>query len=135
MKALFQNPKMALAYVGITMASVALFVGTEDAPGSLQQTVKSFGGGAGTSGEAADRKFGDPPPGKGPAKREEPVVQEIIEFVPDDELIDSAEGFDPNPTEDFSGFNPNPDERPFLSEQDKKKPAEDDGGWATPPEQ
>ena len=57
MKVLFQNPKAALAYVGLTMAGVVLFIGTEDDPGSLQQTVDTFGGGRSASDVAASRKF------------------------------------------------------------------------------
>lgn len=145
MKALFQNPKAALAYVGITLAGVVLFVGTEEDPGSLHQTVNSFTGGKSASDRAAERKFGDPPPGeasdeaigrRSPRSRNESADDEIIEWADDEELIDGAEGFDPTPVDDFGGFDPNPDtERPFLSDQDKKKKSSDDfGGWASEPE-
>lgn len=140
MKALFQNPKAALAYVGITLGAVVLFVGTEDDPGSLHQTVNSFNGGKSASDRAAERKFGEPQRSEAPrdtiggrASRRaiEPSEDEIIEWASDEELIDSASGFDPTPSDTFEGFDPNPEaERGFLSDQDKKKAQDEFGGWA-----
>lgn len=131
MKALFQNPKAALAYVGITIVSVAMFIGTEDSPGSLHKTLSTFNGGKSASDIAAERRFGDPPPDREPAAKE-PAEQVVVEFIPDEELVNDASGFDPDPVDDFSGFDPSPDsERPLLSEQDKKKPADDFGGWGS----
>lgn len=140
MKALFQNPKAALAYVGITLVGVAMFVGTEDSPGSLHQTVETFGGNDGMTSQdrEAQRKFGDPMPdqtigksaksNKPKREREEdlPVV-----FATDEELMDDASGFDPTP-EFFGGFDPNPDdEEGYLSDQDDKDDEQDYGGWAS----
>lgn len=130
MKALFQNPKMALAYVGITLVSVAIFVGTEDSPG----TVGHFGDAMTAQDRAAQRKFGDPPPGSEPAsgdttigrkkpKRDKPDEDAPVTFATDEELMDSAEGFGAKP-EVFRGFDPDSDpEAPFLSDQD------DDGNF------
>ena len=128
MRALFQNPKIALAYAAMILLAVALFIGTDDSPGSLDQTASNFSGAA----KAGDNPhtFGETAPGKKPVRGEQ-KREEVVEFVPDDELVDDAQGFDPTPTDDFSGYNADPNERGYLSDQDKKKPAEDNGGWGS----
>lgn len=127
MKALFQNPKAALAYVGFTLVSVVLFVGTEADPGSLHQTVSTFEGeqsGVGRAANGAGRRFGDPPPGTGMAAQDAgPAPLErndvVVEFASDEELIDPAQGFNPNPSP----------ERPLIS-QDQPEPEDVVGGWS-----
>ncbi|TRD11536.1 hypothetical protein FGU71_06470 [Erythrobacter insulae] len=138
MKALFQNPKAALAYVGITLVSVALFVGTEDDPGTLHKTVETFGDGETAQDRAAGRKFGDLGPEQDtigtPAKRSKPASPEtedvIMRFATDDELIDDAQGFDPTP-EVFGGFDASGEKKDaYLSDQDKGDGEASFGGWA-----
>lgn len=141
MKALFQNPKAALAYVAITMVSVTLFVGTEEDPGTLHQTVETFSDGKTSQDRTAQRKFGDPQPeqtiGK-PSRRSKPkqVADEDapVVFATDEELLDSADGFDPTP-EVFGGFDAKGETgETFLSDQDDRKGEDEFGGWASGPE-
>ncbi|GMN02236.1 hypothetical protein [Erythrobacter sp. MTPC3] len=131
---LFKNPKAALAYVGITLGSVVLFVGTEDDPGSLQQTVDTLGGEESGADQAAERGFGA-------SQRRDRIggisdtqdSDEPVEFVPDEELIDDLSGFDPAPTDVIRGYNPDPNFQTLLSEQEKLK-EQDDGGWGASPD-
>lgn len=131
---LFRNPKAALAYVGITLGSVVLFIGTEDEPGSLQQTVDTLGGEEIAADETAERGFGasrrSDTIGAGSGARES---DEPVEFVPDEELIDDLSGFDPAPTDITRGYSIAPNHEPLLSEQDKLND-QDDGGWASLPD-
>lgn len=133
---LFKNPKAALAYVGITLGSVVLFVGTEEEPGSLQQTVKTLGGDEAGTGSGAKRNFGESQRSDviGAPSRPRKSEEEATEFVPDEDLIDDVSGFDPTPTDITRGFNPNPNQSPYLSEQDRLKAQNDDGGWGTSPD-
>lgn len=123
MKALFKNPKAALAYVGVTMFSVWLFVGTEDDPGSLQQTVETFNNAQSVDREEG-RRFGEGF-SQSPEESEldpawSPESEVTVHFASDEELIDTASGFDPNP----------PTEPPLLSEQDTSQPDDVAGGWS-----
>ncbi|MBV7265819.1 hypothetical protein [Erythrobacter ani] len=132
---LFKNPKAALAYVGITLFSVMLFVGTEDKPGSLKQTVDSVSS-EGPEETAEGRQFGDEVATSGDIlgkARPRSESDGEIEFATDEELIDAAKGFNPAPSYDFSGYNPNPKQQDFLSDQDKIVAQDDDGGWAVSP--
>ena len=139
MRALFKNPKAALAYVVMTLLGVVLFVGTEQSPGSLQHTMETF-----KSDERAARKFGDAIAtesqpaddeqiGRSRASQRDAANEDvIIEFADDEELIDTAQGFDASPTDGVEGFSADTDgERPFLSDQDREAPEderEDDWG-------
>nr|WP_298925007.1 hypothetical protein [uncultured Erythrobacter sp.] len=136
MKALFQNPKAALAYAGITLIGAAMFIGTEDDPGKLHQTVENYGDGASSSDRAAQRKFGDPMPDQTigrQTKRSKPKAEDNppATFATDDELLDDAQGFDPTP-EVSRGTDPSSDGGdPFLSDQDDGDDDADFGGWAS----
>lgn len=123
MKALFKNPKAALAYVGVTMFSVWLFVGTEDDPGSLQQTIETFNG-ARSADRVEGRRFGEgfteslDGTELDPAGQSESEV--TVRFASDEELIDDASGFDPTP----------PTEPPLSSEQGNLSPDDSTVGWS-----
>ncbi len=123
MKTLFKNPKAALAYVGLTLVSVVLFVGTEDDPGSLQRTVGAFDDGQSGSRDA-ERRFGDSvladPTGEGSSSAPTRDDDVIIEFASDEDLIDQAQGYDPTPHV----------EQPLLPDQDKPRSEDLGGGWS-----
>ena len=148
---LFKNPKAALAYAAFVILGVVLFVGTEGSPGSLQQTVDQFSDGKTAQDRAAERKFGDAANAalaesrqtvggrKRPQKKAEEEEESPIGFATDDDLVDGAMGFDPSPESVFDGFDPSPsgdpgDERPRLSDQDKRDAEKQFGGWSVEPE-
>lgn len=130
MNALFKNPKMALAYVGITALGVAFFVGTEDSPGTLHQTVETFEEADGAPSRTAGR--GEPeidrgtPPRRSqpPAQGQQPADSASMEFAADDDLLDLAEGFNPTPLDSYEGFNPTPTQAKDGSWGDGQS-----GGW------
>ncbi|MBD2843433.1 hypothetical protein [Erythrobacter rubeus] len=116
---LFKNPKAALAYVGITLGSVLLFVGTEDDPGSLGQVMKIVDGEGTEEDELRTRR--QVIDGQSGRNRLRPETGFPVEFSSDEDLIDAAEGFDPAPSDDTSGFDPNP-ELPQLSADRNRHP-------------
>lgn len=130
MKALFNNPKMALVYVGITAIGVALFVGTEDNPGTLHQTVETFDDGQGSRAQTAQREKptvdrGAPPSRlQKPAQGQQAADNASMEFATEDDLLDLAEGFTPTPLDTYGGFDPTPSQAKDGSWGDGQS-----GGW------
>lgn len=91
-KGLFQSPKKALLFVGMTMFSVAMLVGPEGDEGALIQAAESL--------DSSQKEFDIPPITERettPARQQRRIAQEEQAWTPDEELIDTAEGFDPTP--------------------------------------
>lgn len=134
------NPKAALAYVAITLVGVWLFVGTEDNPGQLTQAADTFS----DDGGRVDRAFGegvleDEKPAARKARPADKQSNSDLEYVADDELVDDAEGFDPNPWFDDEGEGEVADDggRPYLADQPRPDRGEkpESGGWGAPPDE
>lgn len=91
-KGLFQSPKKALLFVGVTMFGVAILVGPEGDEGALIQAAEGL--------DASAREFEVDPDAQAPSRRPDRQRDrqfEEIAFTPDEELVDTAEGFDPTP--------------------------------------
>lgn len=110
---LFQSPKRAAIFVGMTMFSVAMLVGSEDNEGALVAAangIQQEGAGPSNIPEVHPRDEGS---------REERAFDEDLArpiddaFASEEELIDDASGFDPTPELD-EAF----DTAPALSEAD-----------------
>lgn len=92
-KGLFASPKKAMLFVGMTMFSVLMLVGTEDDEGALIQAASGI--------QDPEAGLEVPPPrdlaGAIPERRSTPDVFSDSGFASDEELIDDAAGFDPTP--------------------------------------
>lgn len=96
-KGLFQNPRKALLFVGATLFSVAMLIGSEDDKGALVQAAATL--------EQQDRRVdGQLPPDFGlerptPAQfdYDEPADVSLAE---DAALVDDTAGFDPTPPDE-----------------------------------
>lgn len=94
---LFQSPKRAAAFVGMTMFSVAMLVGSEDNQGALVTAANGI------------QQEGAEPMDMAAARPRDESIQETQTydedrshsaedaFASDEELIDDASGFDPTP--------------------------------------
>lgn len=91
-KGLFESPKKALLFVGMTMFSVAMLVGTEDEEGALIKAASAIDPG----GQAPDARYMGNTPSQDRADPYRDDAPPTV-FASDEELIDSAEGFDPTP--------------------------------------
>lgn len=94
---MFKGPKGALIFMGMTLLSVIILVGTEDDEGALvtaadelSQDREQFE--AATSNQAPETNRELPPARSVPG----PTI-EMDEFVAEDEFIDDTTGFDPSP--------------------------------------
>ncbi|TNE58734.1 MAG: hypothetical protein EP341_02900 [Sphingomonadales bacterium] len=89
-KGLLQSPKRALIFMAGTMVSVAVLIGPEGDEGALVQATSSI--------QESNRDQYAPPP-RDRAARPEAVREEApdLDFASDEDLVDSAEGFDPTP--------------------------------------
>ncbi|XUU61689.1 hypothetical protein ACRAQ6_05305 [Erythrobacter sp. HA6-11] len=97
---IFKGPKGALIFMGATMASVVLLVGTEEDGGALVAATDGISGN--TSGDqipAPARDVGRlPQPAARPARQpSESVFGDNTFFTNEEELIDDTNGFDPTP--------------------------------------
>lgn len=94
-KGLFESPKKALLFVGMTLFSVAMLVGSEDDQGALVQAASSLS-------EPEPGAFDAPPQGQFGSRIDndrDPYRDDAgdADFFADEELIDSAAGLDPTP--------------------------------------
>jgi len=94
-KGLFESPKKALLFVGMTLFSVAMLVGSEDDQGALVQAASSLS-------EPEPGTFDAPPQGQFGSRIDndrDPYRDDAgdADFFADEELIDSAAGLDPTP--------------------------------------
>ena len=96
---IFKGPKGALIFMGVTMLSVALLVGTEDDEGALVAAADELGrDSSGYEPEDAGRRLQSPAPrSPAPARRFAAPTPDSTIFASDEELLDDASGFDPNP--------------------------------------
>lgn len=110
---IFKSSKSALVFMGMTLGSVALLVGTEEDSGALVIAADEIS--RDTSGfrdTPADR-FASPPssrPAPRRALRRDAAPQEETFFASDEDLIDDTVGFDPTPEpivpfDDTVGYN------------------------------
>ncbi|MEP3052346.1 MAG: hypothetical protein ABJP48_06320 [Erythrobacter sp.] len=121
-KKLFQNHKAALAFAGVTIFSTLMLVGTEEEGGTLHDAIDGLDQ---QRSEIRDQARGfsrsdEDQPGAG-----SPTVipDYTVEFADDEELIDDAQGFDPNanfapPVQEPSDFDEfiqiDPDDDPVI---------------------
>ncbi len=89
---MFRNRWFALLFVGMVLAGVTKIVGTEEDQGALdaarEELARQRAQAEQMTGESAQFTFTD-----------EDVE---VEFVPDEELIDPATGYDPTPIDEFA---------------------------------
>lgn len=84
-------------FVVLALFGVASLVGTEDNGGAITKAAEQFGQSRDSSAQAADAGRAEIPPS---AVTSEPSFAEetvIVEFTPDDDLVQDPSGFDPNP--------------------------------------
>lgn len=101
---LFKNRKFAIGFVALTLFSVAvLFSGNDSA---VMQLKNAFGGQEAKVEESAGHEA-EAPAAEPNSSPEEPLQfdedEEELSFVDDEELVDSAEGQNPNPEADSEG--------------------------------
>ncbi|QUL37515.1 hypothetical protein [Erythrobacter sp. JK5] len=84
---LFENSKVALAFAGITLAGAAVLMGTDN---SLSGVDVDGAEGAATPVRVVERTQ---------QSQALPPQPDIADWVSDEELIDNAEGFDPDPAQ------------------------------------
>ncbi|MFZ9395440.1 MAG: hypothetical protein ACO25F_05180 [Erythrobacter sp.] len=96
-KGLFQNPKKALLFAGLTLFSVAMLVGSEDDEGALVQAAATLQQTDGRIGGELPPDFSGPAPRQGEFAPDEPAD---VAMADDDALIDDTAGFDPTPPDD-----------------------------------
>lgn len=93
-KGLFESPKKALLFVGMTVLSVVMLVGTEDEQGALVKAASTIDSPEVDYSDGVER-FGPPPSQQAQAETD----IDMSSFGSDEDLIDTAEGFDPTPDE------------------------------------
>lgn len=92
---MFRNRWLALLFVGLVLAGTTRIVGTGEGDGALAEATQDL---------AQQRKRVEAlSSGTRPEAAEDEVV---IEFTPDEDLIDDAVGDDPSPIDDFSAEAP-----------------------------
>ena len=92
---MFRNRWFALLFVGMVLAGAANIVGTEGSGGALDAAREQYAGEqAQTQVLATDHE---------PAADANDV---LLEFTPDEELIDPATGYDPTPVDEFASAQP-----------------------------
>lgn len=89
---MFRNAKGALLFAVVTILGAATLIGSEDNEGALIRAAEDLERQK-AQAEDADSGDGDSPPAEGFA----PVDEAQLEFSSDEDLIDSAQGFDPAP--------------------------------------
>ncbi|GAA4641846.1 hypothetical protein GCM10023115_02200 [Pontixanthobacter gangjinensis] len=94
---LFRNRLAALGFVLLMIISAISLVGTEDQEGVITKTANEIEAQK-AEFESAVEAVGPPKTLNGQGSEEETP----IEFLDDEELIDSAEGFDPTPDDEFN---------------------------------
>lgn len=93
---IFKGPKGALIFMGMTLGSVILLVGTEEDEGALIMAADELGReNADSDGRDASRL--QPPPPPRPVRRPEPIEDDSAFFAAEEELLDDTSGFDPSP--------------------------------------
>src|SRR3546814_6886709 len=88
---MFRNAKGALLFAAMTMLGVAMLIGSEDSEGALIRAAEELERQKAQAEDAAPGD-GDLPPAEGFASADE--VQ--LDFSSDAELVDSAQGLDPD---------------------------------------
>ncbi|QFT76111.1 hypothetical protein [Erythrobacter sp. THAF29] len=106
------NPKVALAFVGVIIAVVLMFVGTEDDPGGLHRTVQALDENDAAPEPRSQREYPSelqdeslPEEGDDEEDREE---ASSVEWASDDDLVDRTEGFNTKPQPKIGPFRPIP---------------------------
>lgn len=90
---LFRNPKRALLFVGMTLFSVAMLVGSEGNDGALVRAATNL-----QREDAAPHEFEGRPQQDDLSAYDEDRGRSIDHaFTSDEELIDDTQGFDPAP--------------------------------------
>jgi len=113
---LFKNKLSLLAFVVLVLASAQLFVGnwddefaTDNSPGSPA-----------SQGNDAENMAKSGPPSE-LTSDQEAFYNDDTSFVSDEDLIDSAEGYDPTPAEDESYAEEDFESDPALDDSDAKR--------------
>lgn len=91
---MFRNRWGALLFVGMTLAGVATLVGTGRKEGAIQQAAEQIARQRAQADRLTTSARQSAP--RSPAQEATTVV-----LIPDEELIDSTEGVDPSPADDF----------------------------------
>ncbi len=90
---MFRNRWLALLFVGMVLAGITRIVGTEEGGGVVEVARDQI---LSQHGQAANRQPDDV------AIRETETSRDVVlEFAPDEELIDPATGYDPTPVDEF----------------------------------
>ncbi len=93
---IFKGPRGALIFVGVTLGSVALLVGTEDDGGALVVATDELGSDEPSLSDRNAGRLSSPPPAR-PSRRPSTATSDDTLFASDEELIDDASGVDPTP--------------------------------------
>ncbi len=114
---MFRNRWFALLFVGLTLAGVTRLIGTQDDGGALDDATKELI----AQKQAADAFVQDQP--------SQATGDDVtVEFTPDEELIDPAEGDDPTPADQTAPPIEDPAEVPhdevIIVSQDTVAPVE-----------
>ena len=117
-ESLFRNKWAALAFVVLVLAGVQYFVGREGEDGTLAQATDELADQSGEPGEAVS-DAGSPPDMGGFYDGTD------VEFMSDEELIDTAEGFDPTPYED-EGYSDGDSEEGITASGDPEPPPDEE---------
>ena len=99
---LFRNRLAALGFVLLTIISAISLVGTKDREGVLAKTTHEIEAQKAEFEAKVEELQGTPTPSSRPSLPSETApTQGDIAFMSDEDLIDSAEGFDPTPNDEF----------------------------------
>jgi len=109
---LFRNKLGALAFVVLTMIGAATLVGTEEHDGVIAKTAQELTQQRDEFAEKVEAMNSI-----NPAAEEAPLMAEPAEFTPDDDLVDTAQGFDPTPEAPQPDINPDPVEAARVAEE------------------
>ncbi|WP_394730532.1 hypothetical protein [Altererythrobacter sp. GH1-8] len=93
---IFKGPKGALMFMGMTLGSVVLLVGTEEDEGALVMAADELGRETADSGSRDASRLPVPPPPR-PIRRPESTEDDSAFFAEEEELLDDTSGFDPSP--------------------------------------
>lgn len=114
------NPKVALAFVGVIIGAVLMFVGTEDEPGGLHRTVQTLNEDGAVSGsrsqqeypsELADESLPDELEDEVDAERDDDAV---AEWASNENPVDRAEDSDTKQETRIGTYKPVQQRRPTL---------------------
>ena len=111
---LFRNKLGALGFVVLMMISAATLVGTEEHDGVIVKTTQEIAKQRSDFAEKVDAMSSPKKVAQAPAAETASVE---IEFTPDEELVDDAQGFDPTPEPPQPDVNPEPIAAGNLAEE------------------